>query len=484
MFDQMLCDYFEPSDTAQSRDLIEQLNAFSRQENQAAAQRLRVIAELFELRREERGELEHWAVDTWAAVGAEVAAALRVSLAKAGSLMNYALAMRRLPRVSAVFTAGDIDFQLFQAVVFRTHLITDSDAAAAVDADLAARVARWPSMTRGRLATYIDRVVGQHDPDAVRRVRDRARSREVNVWSSSDGCSDLSGRLFATDAAALDKRLHAMATSVCEADPRTIDERRADALGALATGAERLACRCGQSDCPVADAPGISVIVHVVADQATLDGTGRNPAYLLDTGELISPELLAELTATARQRPLVIPTDAPAETRYRPSRALADFVRARDLTCRAPGCDKAATRCDIDHTVPWPAGPTQATNLKCLCREHHVLKTFWGWRDRQLPDGTVIWELPDGHTYVTTPGSILLFPALMAPTGPAPAETNDTGRCADRSAMMPRRPTTRAQNRAHHIANERAHNRAERRPCQPSSGGPSPPGPDGDEPPF
>jgi hypothetical protein len=24
-----------------------------------------------------------------------------------------------------------------------------------------------------------------------------------------------------------------------------------------------------------------------------------------------------------------------------------------------------------------------------------LLKTFWGWRDRQLPDGTVIWTLPD-----------------------------------------------------------------------------------------
>jgi hypothetical protein len=24
-------------------------------------------------------------------------------------------------------------------------------------------------------------------------------------------------------------------------------------------------------------------------------------------------------------------------------------------------------------------------------RCHHLLKTFWGWRDKQLPDGTVIW---------------------------------------------------------------------------------------------
>jgi hypothetical protein len=45
------------------------------------------------------------------------------------------------------------------------------------------------------------------------------------------------------------------------------------------------------------------------------------------------------------------------------------------------------------------------------------VKTFWGWRDQQLPDGTVILDSPSGKTYVTTPGSALLFPSLCAPTG-------------------------------------------------------------------
>jgi hypothetical protein len=47
---------------------------------------------------------------------------------------------------------------------------------------------------------------------------------------------------------------------------------------------------------------------------------------------------------------------------------LADFVRCRDLTCRWPGCDKPAYGCDLDHAVPYPVGPTHASNLKCLCR--------------------------------------------------------------------------------------------------------------------
>jgi len=70
--------------------------------------------------------------------------------------------------------------------------------------------------------------------------------------------------------------------------------------------------------------------------------------------------------------------------------------------------------------------------LKCslAIRCHHLLKTFWGWQDRQLPDGTVVWTTPAGQTYVTTPGSALLFPGLMAPTGelpPMPSNTHRTG---------------------------------------------------------
>jgi hypothetical protein len=86
---------------------------------------------------------------------------------------------------------------------------------------------------------------------------------------------------------------------------------------------------------------------------------------------------------------------------------LADFVRCRELTCRAPGCDKPATHCDLDHTVPYPVGPTHASNIKCLCRFHHLLKTFCGWADRQLPDGTVIWMSPSGQAHSTHPGGRL-----------------------------------------------------------------------------
>lgn len=481
MFDHWPGESFEPSDTDESRGLVYRLTNAARLENQAAAIRLRAIADLFELRRLDHGEREDWAVDTWATVGAEVAAALRLSLAKANSYMNYALAMLRLPAVAAVFEAGDIDCRLYQTIVFRTHLVTDADTMAELDADLAARVARWPSMTRGKLASEIDDLVVRRDPDAVRRIKDRGSDRDVTFWESCDGYVDLTARLSTAHGAALEKRLNALAKSVCENDPRTVGQRRSDALGALGIGSDRLPCDCGEPDCAAGEKPAGSVVIHVVAEQSTLDGTSNKPAYLLDSGELITPEQLAELKTMARQRPVIVPVDMLSDCDYHPSRALTDFVRARDLTCRAPGCDRPATHCDIDHTVPWPHGATHASNLKCLCREHHILKTFWGWKDRQLPDGTVIWTLPNGEIYVTTPGSVLLFPGLMTPTGSPAIPQPAVHRCGDRSVLMPKRRTTRRQNRAHQITAERARNRAERTL---SAAGPAPPGSDDDVPPF
>lgn len=294
--------------------------------------------------------------------------------------------------------------------------------------------------------------------------------------------SEVYGRLFGTDAAALDRRLNALADTVCTADPRTRDERRADALGALAAGADRLACRCGGSGCAAGGRAAASVVIHVVAEQATLGGRSATPAALMGGDGLIPAPLVRELADTARLRPLSAPTDA--EPHYIPSTKLADFVRCRDLTCRAPGCDRPSANCDADHTIPFAeGGATHASNLKSLCRLHHLMKTFWGWRDRQLQDGTVIWTLPDGQTYVTTPGSALLFPALCAPTGDPMRNTAATERCADRTAMMPLRATTRAQNRAHRIAAERRRNREIRLSAAPAPTGPAPPEND-DPPPF
>ncbi|MEE2855660.1 MAG: HNH endonuclease signature motif containing protein [Actinomycetota bacterium] len=488
-FDAMVA-RLNPATTPESAALLERICSSSRAENRAAGERLVAIGELDMLRLRQYGERETWATDTWDSISAEIAAALRISQAQASSFLNYSRAMRnRLPKVGAALVSGDISYSTFQTIVFRTDLINDAEVMAAVDAALALRVQRWPTMTRGRLAAAVDRIVARADRDAVRRRREHQAGREFSIWDGGEGLSEVHGTLFATDAHAVDARLNALAATVCEADPRTLQQRRADAMGALAAGAQRLRCRCGQPTCPSGATPANPVVIHVVANQCTIDGASPDHGSVIGTDALIPAELIAELAGSATLLPVKHPGDAPPERGYVPSQTLADFVRCRDLTCRFPGCDRPATEADLDHTIPHShGGATHASNLKCLCRQHHLIKTFWGWQDQQLPDGTVIWRAPSGHTYVTTPGSALLFPSLCAPTGEI-AQPRLPDRLTDRAAMMPQRRRTRAENRAKYIAGERRHNRvvrqARRSARQAASAGPAPPADrDDDPPPF
>ncbi|WP_390888002.1 HNH endonuclease signature motif containing protein [Candidatus Mycobacterium wuenschmannii] len=450
-----------PTPTVMSTALVDDLRAAGRAENIAAGRRLAVVGELDKLRLRLLGERETWCTDTQDGVAAEIAAALNISHSLATSYLYYARAMRlRLPRVGALLQAGDLDYRSFQTIVYRTDLITDPDVIVAVDATLAGKAQHWPAMTRGALGAAVDRVVARADRDAVRRRRELQAERELSMVDDGHGLTEIFGRLLTPDAHALDARLDALAGTVCADDPRTRNQRRADSMAALTSGAERLLCLCGRPDCPAIGGPlPTPVVIHVVADLATVEGRGSSPGSMLNSDSLIPADQIAELARSAKLRPLVHPGDAPPEKRYVPSQALADFVRCRDLTCRFPGCDRPAVRCDVDHTVAHAdGGPTHASNLKCLCRLHHLIKTFWGWSDRQLPDGTVVWTSPTRHTYMTDPGSAMLFPQFCSPTGILDVAASKP-RCGDRAAMMPKRRRTRAQNRARYVADQRRHNR-------------------------
>lgn len=88
---------------------------------------------------------------------------------------------------------------------------------------------------------------------------------------------------------------------------------------------------------------------------------------------------------------------------YRPPPWLERLVKVRDGTCRFFGCTVAATRCDVDHVVSHPRGPTDAANLMCLCRHHHRLKQQERWRASMTPDGVVTWTTPVGDDFTTWP---------------------------------------------------------------------------------
>ena len=120
---------FEESATA-ARSLVDRICGSSRDENRAAAQKLVSVGDLYLLRQREFGDCAAWSTDTMEAVTAEVAAALRISQGLAASHLSYARAMReKLPQLATVFVAGDIDYLMYQTLVYRTALITDAESA-------------------------------------------------------------------------------------------------------------------------------------------------------------------------------------------------------------------------------------------------------------------------------------------------------------------------------------------------------------------
>ena len=106
-----------------------------------------------------------------------------------------------------------------------------------------------------------------------------------------------------------------------------------------------------------------------------------------------------------------------------------------------------------------------------------------------MPDGTVVWTSPTGHTDTTYPGSRHLFPALCEPTATLwtdqPPVVDTTGK---RGVMMPKRRHSRAHTTAKAIATERRLNEsyaaAEHELMQPDETWSAPPPRSNDPPPF
>jgi hypothetical protein len=92
------------------------------------------------------------------------------------------------------------------------------------------------------------------------------------------------------------------------------------------------------------------------------------------------------------------------ESGYQASRKLQHLITTRTPTCSAPGCQRPAARCDLDHTKPYDqGGRTCECNLAPLCRHHHRCKQSQGWQLTQPEPGIMQWTTPAHRRYLTTP---------------------------------------------------------------------------------
>jgi hypothetical protein len=178
-----------------------------------------------------------------------------------------------------------------------------------------------------------------------------------------------------------------------------IDAHRADALVALITQGPHAVVK------PAA--------VNVTIDLPSLLGLQRNPAELAGYGP-IPADLGRILAADGRWRRMILDAQSGhlldlGHTAYKPTKALARFVKARDRTCTIPSCSRSADHGDLDHQRPYRpndpgGGGTDRSNLHPPCKNHHVLKHKGHWTFRTDPrTGRRSWTSPTGHEYPVEP---------------------------------------------------------------------------------
>ena len=277
----------------------------------------------------------------------------------------------------------------------------------------------------------------------VRREK-KVRERSVAVDPAGDGMAWLSAYLPAEQAYGIVHRIDVTARALNGPDePRTLSQLRADVFTdllthtcasdpttntadiqpALASGSSSVPSSGSSTGSSTDGYRGVAARVFVTVPVMTLLG-GNEPAELDGYGP-IDPETARKLAGHAPSftRLLTHPESGAVlsvgRTRYKPPKDLQDWVRVRDKTCRHPGCNRAAVRCEIDHTTPWSqGGETCAGNLGAFCKRHHLFKTLGFWKHRQPVEGTIVSTSLTGRTYTTQPEP---FHAQAPPRPPTPA---------------------------------------------------------------
>jgi hypothetical protein len=345
--------------------------------------------------------------------GDEIAMRLAWSRRAGAKLVRNGRALNgSLAATADALATGEIDTP--KALVLLDRLWNAApDLADAVQAEV---LPRADLRTPTQLAADVERALVEISPDdaAIRHAAARAARRVNRPRRLPDGMAGLYAVLSAESAVEIDAILEASArTARAAADPRTLDQLRADTLVDILTGRSECALHLAHgaavkttppgaagtaagtgtgpgtspgagtgtgagvgaaaddalgSDRLEADdtshAPGVlrrvrrpRIQVNVTVALSTLLGEDDNPAELDGYGPLLATQARALARGGVWRRLVTDPTSGAVldvgRTRYRPPADLADHVRYRDKQCARPGCSASAEQCDLDHTIEF-----------------------------------------------------------------------------------------------------------------------------------
>jgi hypothetical protein len=397
----------------------------------------------------------------------ELALILNCSRAEATQLWERCSTLRRrLPRTWAALADGEVDWPRARAIAAELGWPARDSTPAVVAAVEAVVLPRAAGLSITRLRALVRGELLKADAAAADARRRRAeRAADVTVRALGDGMSEVRSVMPAPAASAVRAAADARARDLKAAgDERPLGMLRALVLHDLVTR-------------PWEDHPAVTAHVAVVAVLDTLEaaaagapGTGLDPVtvdgqpvtaaqarQLLERLDALCPGGLqaptggsldicihdadGRLLATATRGELArivrrgcaehpggdcgcaVLAMPPPVDRYEHTPAQERFVKVRDRTCRHPGCHNRAGWADLDHVLPHRnGGETDCSNLCCLCRRHHRLKTHApGWR-YVMCDGVLSVTTPSGVTRTSWPpgrrysiGDLLRVPSERRP---------------------------------------------------------------------
>jgi hypothetical protein len=395
---------------------------------------------------------------------AELGTTLGITTTAAKKLIGHALELRhRLPRLWAQVHAGQVPAWRARAVAETTIHSSPAltrEAAGFVDAQVAAVAGRIGSAQLDRLVAETIKRYDLATADPTKDPEDgylHVDPRHVTVDTDDvhyAGTLRIEAEVDIADALDLDRALaHHAATQKALGSELPLDARRAKALGDLARTQTALDLLTGELDpdrvSADADADpdeqtlpaARAVVIHAHFDASfSGDTTVFSPTGRMENGQrLVLLEQIQSWCADTRTEVTIKPViDLNTELTARAYKIPADIreqVQLRDRTCVFPGCARPARRCDVDHIIaydhdadaegrPQP-GPTTTSNLACLCRFHHRLKTHSAWRYTMTAPGVFEWTSPHGHRYRRDhTGTTAMEPGLV--TGArAPSSTSE-----------------------------------------------------------
>jgi hypothetical protein len=338
----------------------------------------------------------------------EVALALRVPERSAEALIEESRMLGdRLPLTMAGLRAGDFSYRHAKSIVSHAQSLPDSVHAAFE----AAVVGSAATLTFSQFDEKARKTRERMDSSTiVERHQKSVADRESFFEPARDGMSWVHLYSPATVGLAIYNRADEMARSMQGPDEeRTLTQLRHDVMAdLLLDGAVGDRPEFGIRPSVVVTVPALAVLGHSSRKDAATNDEPDLP--ILEGYGPIDIDTATRLAGAAKSwlRVLTHPETGAmlsvGRDHYAVPAALRAFLQLRDGTCRKPGCNRPAIRCDIDHTEEWQhGGQTAHDNLAHLCQMHHDEKHHTAVTITHLPNGDLEWTTSSGRTYISEP---------------------------------------------------------------------------------